>query len=98
MSEQTTGKQLQIAAILSAAAIMYNLDTVNTEEEWIAAQLDVKEVQGHDLSNNKAKEVAEKLGLKLSKEECETILEKPDKIEFKEKYKIEHCKSKLKMK
>lgn len=93
-----TSKQLKIAAVLSAVAVSYNLSTVNSEEEWIAAHVQKQKQNGYTFDNKKAQEVAEKMGLKLSNEECETILENKDKIQFKEKYKIDHCKSKLKIK
>ncbi len=93
-----TSKQLQVAAIFASVAAITNISTVNTEEEWIISQSNDLTVKGQDLNNKKAIEVVNAKGLKLSNEECETTLENKDKIKFKDKYKVNHCKSKLKMK
>lgn len=93
-----TTKQIKIAAIMASVAVVTQINNTNTEEEWIAAQIKDAKVKGYDMTNPKAEKAAESLGLKLTEEECETILENKDKVDLKEKYKVDFCKSKkLKM-
>lgn len=92
-----TKKQLKIAAVLGVCAMTYNLNTVDTEEKFIAAHSDIKETVQYDLSNEKAKEIVAKKDIKLSTTQCKDLLkEKENKLT--DKYKVNHCRSKLKMK
>ena len=59
--EKTTTKSLQIAAILASAAIVYNVNTVETEDDWITKQAALLTKEAAILNNEVAQELTKEV-------------------------------------